>query len=107
MLKDFPSPRASKDIVRTKEIQLHSFSDASELPYSGVVYVRMSDQKGNIHVALVVAKTKVAPIKQLSIPQLELHAAVILAKLLSHVAKVLNVTSSNASAWADSHVPLA
>ena len=107
-LKDFRIPRTyfPKDVVVTKELQLHGFCDASEVAYSGVVYIRMKDQEGNIHVAMVVAKTKVAPIKRLSVPRLELCGAMILAKLLSHAAKVLKVSSSNIFAWTDSRVTL-
>ena len=76
------------------------------MAYSGVVYIQMRDPKGNIHVALIVAKTKVAPIKRLSVPRLELCGAVILAKLLSHAAKILNILSSNVFAWTDSRVTL-
>ena len=55
--------------------ELHGFSDASELAYSGVVYLRMIDSVGNIYVSIVTSKTKVAPIKRLSIPRLELCGA--------------------------------
>ena len=42
-------------------MQLHGFSDASERAYAGVVYLRMSDSEGRVHVTLVMSKTKVAP----------------------------------------------
>ena len=67
--------------VKTASRQLHGFSDASELAYGGEVYVRFSDSDDKIRVALVIAKTKVARIKNLSIPRLELCAAVIVARL--------------------------
>ena len=54
--------------------QLHGFSDASELAYAGVVYLRQADSDGNIHISLVTSKTKVAPLKRLTIPRLELAA---------------------------------
>ena len=82
MLKDFRIARSyfPKDVVRMKEFQLHRFCDASEVAYSGVVYIRTTDEEGKVHMTLVIAKTKVAPIKRLSIPRLELCGAVILAK---------------------------
>lgn len=40
--------------------QLHGFSDASELAYGGVVYLRLVDTSGRVHTSLVIAKTKVA-----------------------------------------------
>ena len=54
------------------DLQLHGFSDASEMAYAGVVYLRGIDRKGITYVSLVVAKTKVAPIKRMTIPRLEL-----------------------------------
>ena len=56
-------------------VQLHGFSDASEKAYCGVIYMRMIDSLGNVHVSLVMSKTRVAPIKRLSIPRLELCGA--------------------------------
>ena len=53
-------------------MQLHGFSNASELAYARVVYIRGVDFDNMEHVALVVAKTKVDPIKPLTMPQLEL-----------------------------------
>lgn len=64
--------------------QVHGFNDASEDAYAGVVYLRMVDLKGNMHTSLV-SKRKVCPIKRLSIPQLELCGAQVLARLLHHV----------------------
>ena len=65
--------------------QLHGFSDASEDAYAGVVYLRMINSVGDIHTSLVMSKTKVSPIKRLSIPRLELCGAEVLSRLLQHV----------------------
>ncbi len=71
-------------------IHLHGFSDASERAYAGVVYLRMSESEGRVHVALVMLKTKVAPIKQITIPRLELCGAHLLAQMLHRVKEVLH-----------------
>ena len=47
--------------------QLHGFSDASENAYAAVVYLRMVDAGGKVHVSIVTSKTKVSPIKRLTI----------------------------------------
>ena len=59
-----------------------------------------------IHVSLVTTKTKVVPIKHLTMPRLELCGVVIVAKLLSHVAKILNIPTKQLYVWSDSDVVL-
>ena len=87
-------------------VQLHGFCDASEDAYAGVVYFRMQDTHGNVHLSLVVSKTKVAPIKRLTIPRLELCGAQLLARLLHHTKQALNVPTENTYAWTDSTIVL-
>lgn len=52
------------------------------MAYAAVVYARSVDQEGFIHVNLVAAITKVAPIQQVSLPRLELMAAELLSDLM-------------------------
>ena len=87
-------------------IELHGFSDASELAYAAVLYLIMTDSTGNIQVMLVTSKTKVAPIKQLVIPHSELCGSNILAQLLHHVWVVQEVPLSNTYTWIDSTIVL-
>ena len=87
-------------------IELHGFCDASENAYVGVIYFRMVDSTGNVQTSLVTSKTKVAPIKRLTIPRLELCGAHLLAQLLHHVKKVFDLPFSNAYAWTDSTIVL-
>lgn len=75
--------------------QLHDFSDAS---YSGVVYLRMVDTNGEVHTSLVIAKTKVAPIKRISIPRLELCGVKFFAQLLN---QCLDFLLEDTLAWTD------
>ena len=87
-------------------IELHGFSDASEDAYAGVVYIRVQDCSGAIHSSLVLAKTKVAPIKRLTIPRLELCGAKLVSQLLQHARKALNISIQNVFAWTDSTIVL-
>ena len=63
-------------------LQLHGFSDTSEAAYARRVYMQTIGSDDKIHLSLVMAKTKVTPIKRLTMPRLELCGVVILAKLL-------------------------
>ncbi|XP_045452957.1 uncharacterized protein LOC123662116 [Melitaea cinxia] len=87
--------------------ELYGFADASKVAYAAVVYLRVVDEVGNVYVSLVTSKTKVAPIKQVSIPRLELCGAVLLAKLMIEVAGVMKVEKNQLHAFTDSEVVLA
>lgn len=86
--------------------ELHGFSDASEHAYAAVVYLRMTDNKGRVHVSLVMSKTKVAPIKRLTIPRLELCGALLLSKLLTYIKDDLSLSVDSIVAWTDSMIVL-
>ena len=88
-------------------VQLHGFSDASEKAYSAVVYLRSTYLDQPPVVTLVASKTKVAPIKTLSVPRLELCGANLLSKLLTSVRNALDIPLSDVRAWCDSTIVLA
>ena len=68
-------------------MQLNGFSDTSESSYAGVIDVCMVDSSDMIHTSLVAAKTRVTPLKCLTVPCLELCGVDHLASLLHHVNK--------------------
>ena len=86
--------------------QLCGFSDASERAYAAVVYLRAVGSNGSTMVNLVTGKTKVAPLKPLSLPRLELSAAWLLARLLKRVGDVLSSLNPEVLAWTDSLITL-
>ena len=87
-------------------VALHGFSDASEQAYAAVVYLRMECTDGSTQLSLVSSKTKVAPIKRLTIPRLELCGAQLLAQLLHHIRQVLDLPLDHCHAWTDSVIVL-
>ncbi|XP_063823731.1 uncharacterized protein LOC135073478 [Ostrinia nubilalis] len=95
------------DTTNDAKVELHGFSDASNIAYAAVIYIRVIDPIGNVQTHLITAKSKVAPIKQVSIPRLELCGAVLVSNLLVEVAEVLGVPKSRLHAWTDSTVVLA
>ena len=63
--------------------QLHHLSDASETGFGSVSYLRLSDDNGNggIHCTILQGKSRLVPLKQVTIPRLELSAAVVSVQL--------------------------
>lgn len=90
----------------TTKVELHGFCDASCSAYAGVVYLRVVE--GNkIKVNLIVARTKVAPVKLISVPRLELCGALLLSSMLKNVRTSLNIPNHCVFAWTDSTIVLA
>ncbi len=86
--------------------QLHGFCDASEDAFAAVVYLRTTDQNGMVHTSLVISKTRVAPLKKLTIPRLELCGAHLLSRMLPYVKITLDLPECEMHAWTDSTVVL-
>ena len=58
-------------------IEFHHFANASTSGYGVCSYIRYIDHNGSVSVSLVYAKSRVSPIKPVTIPRLELTAAVL------------------------------
>ena len=91
--------------VKPTHLVIAGFSDASEKAYSACVYL-VSFTKSNSHVSLLASKTKVAPVKTISLPKLELCGAVLLASLMETVSAALKLKSTSHHAWTDSTIVL-
>ncbi|XP_061707831.1 uncharacterized protein LOC133518217 [Cydia pomonella] len=89
-------------------LHLHGFCDASERGFCAVIYCRTETEEGDVDVQLVCAKSKVAPLRKLSVPRLELLAAVLLSDLMASVVEALKPFHSvdRIFAWSDSSVTL-
>ena len=86
--------------------QLHVFSDASQDAMAAVIYFRSDLHKPIQDTALLICKARLTPSQALTIPRLELTAALIGARLLSFVKRHLPVTPSAEFLWSDSSVAL-
>ncbi|XP_038045171.1 uncharacterized protein LOC119719752 [Patiria miniata] len=82
--------------------QLHIFCDASERVYGAVAYIRTEDEDHNVHVSFIMARSRVAPKRQLSMPRLELSAALAGAQLADLVQKELTLPLDEVILWSDS-----
>ncbi|GFT11218.1 integrase catalytic domain-containing protein [Trichonephila clavipes] len=90
----------------SQQITLHGFCDASELAYASVIYAVQPQADGNTKVTLLVAKSRVAPLKSVSIPRLELNGALLLARLYATCKNILKEYDVHFYAWTDSQVVL-
>ncbi|XP_017490185.1 PREDICTED: uncharacterized protein LOC108378397, partial [Rhagoletis zephyria] len=82
-------------------IELHTFVDASVDAYAAAVYLR-AERKTEIACSLVMSKTRVAPLKPISIPRLELMAAILGLRLAKFVGSELSLHIDRRIFWSDS-----
>ncbi|XP_076047322.1 uncharacterized protein LOC143028845 [Oratosquilla oratoria] len=87
--------------------ELHHFCDASEIVFGACTYIRTINQDRKVHVALLASKARVAPIKGVTIPRLEISAAVEAAKLDVVVRRELDIPLLKSNFWSDSTIALA
>lgn len=87
-------------------IELHGFADASKLAYGACVYVKSHSESGEVKVALLCSKSKVAPLKTQTIPRLELCAALLISKLIRKAKVALDISIDSITYWSDSTIVL-
>ncbi|XP_064641960.1 uncharacterized protein LOC135496529 [Lineus longissimus] len=90
----------------TKTAELHHFSDASLSGYGQCSYLRLVDDKKQVHCSLVMGKSRVAPLKPVTIPRLELQAAVVSTKISDLLNRELDIANITNIYWTDSKVVL-
>ncbi|XP_075163061.1 uncharacterized protein LOC142235687 [Haematobia irritans] len=88
------------------DVQIHGFCDASQKAYAAAIYIRIVFQD-SIHVNLISSKTKVAPLKTISIPRLELCGATLLAEIIDALIPNFEIPNYSIYCWCDSTIVLA
>ena len=94
----------SSPIKTVKDIQLHTFSDASESGYGVASYVRTTFIDGTVVCALVFGKSRAAPLRRITIPRLELQAAVLAVRIGKMVQHEMGITFDQVCYWTDSEI---
>ncbi|XP_036327151.1 uncharacterized protein LOC118739748 [Rhagoletis pomonella] len=88
------------------KVELHGFSDASTVAYGAAIYVRVENDGMEVKSTLLVSKSRVAPMKTVSVPRLELAAAELLSRLLVDVTRAMELSGVSYTLWTDSQVVL-
>nr|XP_055065256.1 uncharacterized protein LOC129447515 [Misgurnus anguillicaudatus] len=95
-----------KDFGEVKNAQLHHFSDASQCGYGTVSYLRLEDEYKNVKLSFMLGKSRVAPLKQITIPIMELTAAVLAVRIDKMLKKELQLDLDKSMFWTDSQTVL-
>ena len=111
-LSDVKIPRCYKSNIMTqaslpvKDVQLHNFSDASDIGYGVALYVRTTFIDGTIICALVFGKSRAAPLRRITIPRLELQAAVLSVRVSEMIQREIGIKFHQVRYWTDSEIVL-
>jgi len=105
-LRDISIPRRVISLDQPIYLEMHGFSDASEIACGACIYMRATSPNGEHSTHLLCSKSRVAPLKSISIPRLELCAAVLLAQLVNKVLKCFHCRIDAINLWTDSTIVL-
>ena len=98
-------PRTVHNFSKTTSSQLHIFVDASMAAMASVAYLRTTNSQATPPQAcFLMGKCKPAPIKQMSVPKMELEAAVIGVRLLELIQRQMTLTIDQNFLWSDSQI---
>ena len=107
LLEPLVLPRWTHYHSSHSKVELHGFADASTRAYAASLYLRVISSDGHVTNTMVLAKSKIAPLKTIGVPRLELCAALPLAQLISFARSALQLRATNCWCWSDSMVVLA
>jgi len=91
-----------KEFGEIVNMSIHHFSDASDVGYGEASYIRLENSKGQVTCSLLMGKSRVAPLKQTTIPRLELTAATVAVKVGSLLKTELELCNVDEFYWTDS-----
>ena len=101
-----PRCYTTSDFGATKSAELHHFSDASTQGYGQCSYLRLINEQDRVCCQLVMSKARVTPSKPVTMPRLELTAALISVQVSCFLRKELGIECLTEYFWTDSQVVL-
>lgn len=87
-------------------LTLHVFCLTSERAYSAAAYLQGESPDGKPTMSLAASKSRVAPLKKMTLPRLELMGAVIGARLANNLMTTLKPEPHQIRMWTDSMITL-
>ena len=85
------------------QIELHMFGDSSQAVFCAVGFLRARlSSSHKTQISFNFGKARVAPMKALSIPKLELQAALLATRLKDYIVTALTVSINHVYMWTDS-----
>ena len=103
-LEQFRITRSFKpqEFSDVKQCELHHFSDASNQGYGAVLYLHQINAVGKVHCSLIITKSRLAPLKAMTIPRVELSAAVLTTRLDRVIKQEVTLPIDQSNFWTDS-----
>ena len=103
-MEEFSITRCIKPVHfgQIQSAQMHFFCDASDIGYGVAAYLRILNEKGDVHTALVLGKARVAPLKPITVPRMELTAAVLAVRLEKMASAEMRIPLKDSIFWTDS-----
>ena len=89
-----------------KEASVHHFSDASDVGYGHCSYLRIVDESDEVFCSFLYGRSRVAPLKKVSTPRLELQAATLSSNMNSFSIKELDLKIDQQYFYVDSTIVL-
>ena len=88
--------------LKVEKLSIYTFSDASENAHTAIVYACRVYEDGNITARMLISKSRMAPLKAVSIPRLEFLGAPIGLRLTRQVFFALKIPTNGVTHWVDS-----
>ncbi|GFS74800.1 integrase catalytic domain-containing protein, partial [Nephila pilipes] len=92
--------------MEESNLNIHTFVDASKTAYAACIFLRSESSMGSVTAQLLQARSRIAPMKTITISLLELMAAVIGARLFGSMKQALKLPYIKIYFWTDSSTVL-
>lgn len=99
-------PRCVQLTTDPKEVQIYGFCNTRQHAYGVCIYVRTKFDTNQYSIELLCSRSRVAPLKALSLPRLELSTALLLALFLEKVRISFEIAQMEVCLWSDSTITL-